>query len=299
MRVAITGGTGFIGRHLGTALAAEGHEVVLVARGVDRRDAAVKDLPHVSFTPADVADEAALRAAFAGCSAVAHCAGINRERGTQTYERVHVIGTEAVIGAARAAGAQRLVLISFLRARPDVASPYHTTKWAAEELVRHCGIPYTVIKEGITYGKGDHMLTHLLQTVRWLPIFATVGIHEQPLRPVAVEDAVRVVRAGLLDHRLRNRTVAVVGPESLPLSAVVRRVAKAIGRIVAVVPLPVAAHVVLATILERVFYTPLVSVAQVRMLAEGIAEPLPSADPLPDDLRPAMRLSAELITQAL
>lgn len=37
MRVAITGGTGFVGRHLAQALTAEGHEVVLTARGVDRR----------------------------------------------------------------------------------------------------------------------------------------------------------------------------------------------------------------------------------------------------------------------
>src|SRR5258706_10704372 len=38
MRIAITGGTGFIGRHLASALTASGHEVILIARGRDDRD---------------------------------------------------------------------------------------------------------------------------------------------------------------------------------------------------------------------------------------------------------------------
>ena len=37
MRIAITGGTGFVGRHLANTLVSSGHEVVLVARGLDNR----------------------------------------------------------------------------------------------------------------------------------------------------------------------------------------------------------------------------------------------------------------------
>jgi uncharacterized protein YbjT (DUF2867 family) len=295
MRVAITGGTGFIGRHLAAALTAAGHDVVLVARGRDRRDAAVREMPRVSFAPVDVADEPALRDVFAGCGAVAHCAGINRERGEQTYERVHVQGTRAVVDAARAAGVRRLALVSFLRARPNCDSGYHESKWAAEEIVRGSGLEFTVLKEGITYGLGDHMLDHLSRTVRLLPLFATVGVHERPLRPVAVADTAAILRAALVDGRLANQTVAVTGPEAIPLSEVVHRVAHALGRHVVIVPAPVLAHYALAWTLERAFRTPLVSRAQVRMLAEGISEPLPPCDPLPDDLAPRIRLTAEVI----
>jgi len=187
------------------------------------------------------------------------------------------------------------VLVSFLRARPACGSAYHESKWAAEELVRGSGLAHTVIKEGITYGPGDHMLDHLSRTVRLLPLFATVGVHERPLRPVAVADAVRVLQAALVDGRLADQTVAVTGPEEIPLSEVVHRVARALGHRVVIVQAPVFVHYALAWTLERAFATPLVSLAQVRMLAEGISEPLPPCDRLPDDLAPRARLTPEAI----
>src|SRR6188472_2435763 len=98
MRIAITGGTGFVGRHLATRLAEAGHETVILSRrtgsglevGAERLGQALRD-----------------------CDAVVHCAGINREIGEQTYDAVHVRGTEAIVEAARAAGVRRIVMLSF------------------------------------------------------------------------------------------------------------------------------------------------------------------------------------------
>src|SRR5262245_14663267 len=142
MKIAITGSSGFVGGHLLRRLAGEGHETVAISRrsGFD-----------VSRTPS-------LADALSGCDAVAHCAGINREIGAQTYRAVHVDGTRAVIDAARKAGVPKIVLMSFLRARPHCGSPYHESKWEAEELVRASGLDYTIVKAGMTYGLGDHML---------------------------------------------------------------------------------------------------------------------------------------------
>jgi NADH dehydrogenase len=81
MRIAITGGTGFVGRHLARRLAAGGVEVVIIARGTDTRDAAIRQLPGARFMAAAVDDTDALTRAFAGCDVVAHCAGINRQIG--------------------------------------------------------------------------------------------------------------------------------------------------------------------------------------------------------------------------
>jgi uncharacterized protein YbjT (DUF2867 family) len=197
MRIAITGGTGFVGRHLARALVAGGHEIVLIARGRDRRDPSAFDIPNARFIAADLSDPGVLADAFAGCQAVAHCAGINREIGRQTYQRIHVEGTRHVVDAARRAGVERITLLSFLRARPQCGSGYHESKWAAEEIVRASGIAYTVFKAGVIYGRGDHMLDHMSHALHTFPVFALVGFHDQPMRPLAVEDLARVVVVAL------------------------------------------------------------------------------------------------------
>lgn len=285
MRVAITGGTGFVGRHLARALAVRGHEVVLVARGADRRDASILELPHVHFFPADLSDANVLAQAFAGCGAVAHCAGINREIGAQTYQRVHVEGTRNVVEAARRAGAGKVALLSFLRARPGCGSAYHESKWAAEEIVRNSDLDYTVIKAGVIYGRGDHMLDHLSHALHTLPVFGLVGMKDKPIRPLAIEDLVRVLSAALIEDRLSRQTVAVTGPEEMPLGKAVRRVAQAVGKRPLFVRLPIALHCLIAWGMEGVMKIPLVSLAQLRILSEAIVKPLPACDQLPDDLQ--------------
>jgi NADH dehydrogenase len=298
VKIAITGGTGFVGRHLAAALSAEGHKVALIARGADQRDLTARSLPGATFVMAGVTNRDELTQAFAGCHAVAHCAGINRELGEQTYQRVHVEGTEAVVEAARDAGVEKIVVLSFLRARPSCGSPYHESKWAAEEIVRDSGLDYTIIKAGMIYGRGDHMLDHVSHALFTFPIFPLVG-RERLARPLAVEDLVRVLTAALVQGRLTRQTVAITGPEELPLSEVIRRVGEVIERRRPMIRLPAAAHYVMARIFEWTMIVPLVSTAQVRILTEGMTEALPFATRLPDDLQPRLALTSEQIGRGL
>jgi uncharacterized protein YbjT (DUF2867 family) len=297
MKIAITGATGFVGRHLARTLSYRGHQLALVARGVDGRDRTVRRIHGAEFHAASIADEDALAQVFAGCDAVAHCAGINREIGDQTYARIHVTGTQAVVNAARRAGVKRIALMSFLRARADCGSGYHESKWQAEEIVRGSGLDYTILKAGVIYGRGDHLLDHLARSIMTVRLFARVG-RDEAVRPVAVEDVVRVFEAAL-DGRLSGRTVAVIGPESLPFSDVVRRVASAVGRRIYIFPAPVWFHRILAWGFERTMTIPLISLAQVRMLAEGIGQPLPGCELPPDDLAPRRQFTLDQIRAGL
>lgn len=299
MKIAITGGTGFVGRHLTRALIAGGHAVVLIARGVDQRDESIRQLAGASFFATSTDDPAGLGRAFTGCAAVAHCAGINRELGRQTYERVHIEGTRHVIEAAKGAGVKKIVMLSFLHARPHCGSGYHESKWAAEEIVRRSGLDYTVFKAGMIYGRGDHMLDHLSHALHTLPVFASVGMHDTPIRPLSVEDIVRVMQAALVEGRLARQTVSITGPEPMTLSEAARRVARVIGKHALIIRLPVFVHCGLGWCFERTMKIPLVALAQVRILAEGVVEPLPPCDSLPDDLRPQKYFTDQQIRAGL
>lgn len=299
MKIAITGGTGFVGGHLARSLARAGHEVVIIARGVDRRDEGLRKLENARYLPVGIQDEDALAAAFTGCDAIAHCAGINREMGDQTFRHVHVVGTQKVVRAAQRGGVRKILLLSFLRARPDCRSGYHESKWVAEEIVRQSGLDYTILKAGVIYGKGDHMLDHLSRAFHTLPLFAFVGLNDRRIRPTAVEDVVRIMEAALAQGRLSHRTVPITGPEELSLRAAVRRVARVVGKKPVFFRMPVALHYLLAWLLEQTMAIPLISIAQVRILSEGLVQPLACGDSLPHDLAPETPFSETQIRRGL
>jgi uncharacterized protein YbjT (DUF2867 family) len=287
MRIAITGGTGFVGGHLANTLSAGGHEVVVVTRGVDMRPLAQKvlSLRGVTAVQVNTRDESALARVFEGCEAVAHCAGINREIGPQTYDVVHVQGTANVVQAAEKANVRRIALLSFLRARPACDSPYHESKWAAEELVRGSSCEWTVLKPGMMFGSGDHMLDHLSHALCTFPVF--LGMGPLRVRPLAVDDVVQVLIAALIDGRLPRQTIGLVGPSEMSFDDAARLVASVIGKRRLFLHAPLVFHHLLARGTERVMTVPLISRAQVRILEEEVIEALRAPDPLPDDLVPA------------
>ena len=240
------------------------------------------------------------RRSLTGCDAVVHCAGINRELGDQTYDSVHIRGTATLIEACRAAGVGRIVMLSFLRARPDGPTAYHRSKWTAEGLVRSSGLTHTILKAGVIHGRGDHMLDHLSHAFHTFPIFGLVGLRERPVRPVAVDDVARLLEAAALgDPRLADRTIAVLGPEEMSLGEAVRRVARATGRRPWFVRLPIPVHLVIARVAETTMRVPLISTAQVHILAEGVVGALPFADEPPPDLAAKIPFSDDIIRAGL
>ncbi len=294
MKIAITGGTGFVGGHLAKRLADKGHTVVLVARRLREPLSA-----NMTFAPSDLTYVETLTAAFEGCDVVAHCAGINREIGQQTYQRVHIEATKNVVEAARRAGVRKITLMSFLRARPNCGSPYHESKWAAEEIIRNSGLNYTIIKAGMVYGRGDHMLDHLSHSFHTLPLLATVGFKQKAIRPLAIDDLVDVLCVALINNRLTKKTIALTGAEELYLSDAARRVAKVLGRRIVIFPAPIWFHHMLAQICEWNMKIPLVAKAQVRILSEGVTEPAHPCDPLPEDLKPKRKFTETQIREGL
>jgi NADH dehydrogenase len=299
MKIAITGATGFVGGQLARSLHADGHDLVLIGRPREGAPEVERIDERQILHRIGLDDTTKLAVAFAGCDAIAHCAGINRQIGRQTYRRVHVEGTRHVVEAAKAAGVRKVLLVSFLRARPNCGSKYHESKWQAEEIVRFSGLDYTVFKPGVIYGRGDHMLDHLSRAFHTFPVFGLVGLRERCIRPLAIRDLVRVMTASVIDGRLSRQTVSITGPEEMNLGDAVRRVAAVLGKRPLFLRLPIWFHYALAWLCERLMRIPLISIAQVRILSEGLTKPLPFADDLSLELLPATPFSETEIRHGL
>jgi len=155
MRVMVLGGAGFIGRHIAAALAAHGHEVVVGSRYPRR---ASRRLPphlhraerreiHLERLCSAEDWEGPLR----GVDAVVNAVGILRERGSETYERVHHL-SPAALATACARLKLRLVHISALGLRDDARSRFLRSKLAGERAIAAGGADYSVVRPALLEG---------------------------------------------------------------------------------------------------------------------------------------------------
>lgn len=296
MRIAVTGATGFVGTHLTRRLCDRGDDLVVLARG---RRSIPAHLRSTSIIHGSVADRHAVDRAVDAVDAIVHLAGINHERGSQTYGAVHVRGTANVVAAAAEAGVDRLVVTSYLRARPGTSSPYLSSKWRTEQLVRAAGVPSTILKPAGIFGRGDQLLTSLARWIRTLPVLP-VPWAAPPLRPVAVDDVATVLTAAITDDRMAGRTYALMGPATVRVSELARRVARQLDTVYAPVPVP-AAVLTVGGLQEHLLSTPLLTRDSARMLIEGMTEPRPTrvCEPVPADMVPRTAPNPQYLRGAL
>ena len=172
--VLVTGGNGFVGRHLVPVLLDRGDTVrVLALPGEDTHWPGQRG---IEVCRGDVRDQAAVTAAMDGMDAVLHLAAMmDVWRPMRDYHAVNVTGTQHVCRAALAAGVRRLVHMSsssvygMALGRPADESfplapfpdPYPVTKAAGDRVVQRMiaedHLPAVIIRPDQIFGPGDHL----------------------------------------------------------------------------------------------------------------------------------------------
>ena len=238
MVVALTGGTGFVGRHVVEHLLRREHEVRALVR--DPAKGGWLQDRGVALVAGDLEDQHALRQLVDGAGAVVHLVGIIVEIGRQTFERVHVTGTRNVLGAAREAGVPRYVHMSALGARDEPsATPYHRTKAAAERLVRESGLAHAIMRPSLIAAPGNEALGTILTMLRMSPLVPVIGNGLYQMQPVAADDVADAFATAVEDESVQG-TFDLAGPEALTYHQVLDALEQALGVQRRRVPVPVA-----------------------------------------------------------
>ncbi len=175
-------------------------------------------------------DAASLEGAVDGMEAVIHLVGIISEAGESTFENVHTRGTRNIVTATRQAGTRRFVHMSALGTRPNAASRYHQTKWAAEELVRHSGLDFTIFRPSLIYGPQDQFINLFARMIRRSPVVPVLGNPRARFQPVPVEAVAAAFAKSLGEPKSIGRTYDLCGPEALTLSEIVGQIMDVVQR---------------------------------------------------------------------
>src|SRR3954464_468517 len=160
MRVAITGGTGFVGAHLLDVALSAGHEV----KALTRREQSPRD--SLEWISGDLASRDALERLVDGVDAIIHLAGTISGHSAAAFEIGNVAGTLAMLAAATAGGVQRFVHVSSLAAREPKLSLYGGSKCRAEQLVHSSGLDWAIVRPPAVYGPGDRETLELFRMAK-------------------------------------------------------------------------------------------------------------------------------------
>jgi len=160
MKLAITGGTGFVGSHLIDAALAGGHSVLaLTRRPQEQREG-------LTWIDGSLSDGASLERLIDKTDAVIHVAGVLKARDSEGFEAGNVAGTLAVLAAATAGGTRRFVHVSSLAAREPKLSLYGASKAQAEKLVEESGLDWVIVRPPAVYGPGDRETLDLFRMAK-------------------------------------------------------------------------------------------------------------------------------------
>jgi len=188
--LAITGGTGFVGKHLIAVARAQGYSL----RALTRRPQT--DLEGVHWVAGSLEDTQSLRALVQGADAVLHIAGTINAKNRTAFDAGNVTGTNNMLAAAQAEGVQRFIHLSSLSVRAPHLSDYGASKAQAETLVQQSNRAWTIVRPPAVYGPADAETLQLFRMVArgfaLLPgkgRFSLIHVHDLATALLALLDA--------------------------------------------------------------------------------------------------------------
>ena len=255
MTVLLVGGTGFLGSHVAARLPPR-DTVILVRPTSDRRG-----LPDgVALRLGDLDDPASLEGALKGVDTLVYCASMGFGHVPPLVPRL------------QAAGVARALFVSTTALFTRLPAPSRVGRLAAEQAVQASSLAWTIVRPTMIYGgERDRNVARLLRFLRRSPVFPIFGSGRALQQPVYVEDLADAVVAALASPRAVGRSYNLPGAHPLPYVDLVRVAARAVGRDVRLVHVPLRLAVAATRAVRPLPFGRAIAPEQVLRLAEDKA----------------------------
>lgn len=232
--VTVFGGTGFLGRHVVSALARRGYRIIMASRLPNRSFYLPQGrVGQIYSVQANLRFPDSVAAAVAKADHVINLVGILKEGGRQSFEAVHAQAPQVIAEAAKPG--TTIVHVSALGADPQSESAYARSKAAGEAALLKARPDAIIIRPSLMFGPGDGLFTRFASLARALPVLPLAGADTR-FQPVYAGDVAAAIVKAVDGAVPGGRIYEFGGPEIKTLREIVEYVLEATERKRAIVP---------------------------------------------------------------
>lgn len=260
----ITGAFGYSGKYIAQALLARGHQVSTLTNSPHR--------PHpfgdaIEVYPFNFEDEHALATSLDGVKVLYNTYWVRFNH--RLFQHADAVRNSlALFRAAKAAGVQRIVHVSITNPSEDSPLEYFRGKGELETALRESGLPHTMLRPAVLFGREDVLINNIAWALRRLPVMGVFGDGQYRLQPIHVDDfAALAVAEGEAEG---NRVVNAIGPETFSYRELVSAVGLAIGKSRPLVRVPPIAGYLAGQLIGWMQHDVFITRDEIRGLMDGL-----------------------------
>ena len=253
-KIAILGGSGFVGSELCRRLTAEGHTIRVLSRKLATATA-TSDLPNLTLHHCPEYSASELARETQSCDVLINLIGILNEKGRDGsgFDAAHYAITQNALQACISNAIPRMLQLSALHADVDGPSHYLRSKGKAETLLNNCrDIDITIFKPSVIFGPGDSFLNRFADLLSFTPGVFPLACGNARFAPVYVGDVVTAMANSLEQIDSYGNSYELCGPNIYTLKQLVELTGKFSGHSRWVISLPPTLSKLQAMMLELV-----------------------------------------------
>jgi uncharacterized protein YbjT (DUF2867 family) len=234
-RILLTGATGYVGGRLLRLLEDAGHRVRCIARRPEALEHKVG--PTTEVVSGDLLDRPTLDAALRGIDVaffLVHSMGSSGSFEESDRQAALNFGS-----AAKDAGVGRIIYLGALASDEHVLSPHLRSRQEVGHLLRQSGVPVLEFRASIVIGSGSLSYEMIRSLVKRLPIMITPRWVNVPAQPIAIDDLLEYLMAGLQLPVAAYRVYEIGGADRMSYADIMRLYARRRGQRLSMISVPV------------------------------------------------------------
>jgi len=264
----IFGGSGQIGRNLIRKLTKNNYKVTVVTRNLHQKGYVMKtqaNAGYIDIVEANIFDEEKIRKLFSKTDICINLIGILYESGrSNTFKKIHSIFPSILAKLCKEYKVQQFVHLSALGINDAVDSEYAKSKLEGEENIQKNFPLAVILRPSVVYSVDDNFTTSFMTLLSRLPVFPLYYNGVTKFTPIHCSDLTDIIYH-VISKNVHSKIIECVGPETISLKDILKKLLKLIGKNRILIPLPLFVASISANLFQ-LFPKPLLTLDQLKLL---------------------------------